>query len=325
MRCNVIRHRVVVTIVLSLILALGATASAGSLEAGTHLLVVLDPVSSSGDLSWFGEMMASLDATFDPPEPITEGKGGLPPPSMVKVKYGLLLPDYVGQKIDPVMPLGSFDEFDAALDAALAADYSTIPGSSGDIDGLHGIQQALTVYEPGVFTSIVIFVSDGGMADWGHGATTGSIEEVMMQQDIARLAWDSTLLNVIVNHGYHDGSNPAVGAYGGEAVQPDYSGQWSHTLTETWSHVPGPGEGYAHLALDTGGSSWDMAFSTFASESPEGSAFRQGFQHVKLQEIGGKTRKRIDPSEIIPEPGSLLLVAVGAGALWLVARRRRRR
>jgi hypothetical protein len=227
--------------------------------------------------------------------------------------YGLLVADADGRTFVEHdfggTNLGSAGDLHAAIPTYVGA------STTGDVDGLLGIEMALAAYAPGTVESLLVLVTDGAWVPW--------TDPPLVPGDLGSL--DPWRLNAIVDHGFRDGSgSPAMGIHAGDAYLEAPGGEY--VLSPGGEPIPGDGAaGVAESYLPLAESAWDIG--------AVGDSFRKAFVDVKIGELGGGEDQdpELDPGgggkppppiPEIPEPSSALLVVAGAAVLLLARRRR---
>jgi hypothetical protein len=315
---------------LLLLVILGAFVAAAPAIAGPAATIfVLDTTTTTG-LDWIEPALSNFGNTF--------GWDG---------SMGLLIPDFS----DPAAPswepydfgggIGDwFVEWDTVK--TIIPTLAQIGPSVVDVDGLNGIVTALrdtTTYPRIGFGTNIVLITDGGVAatPWGDQDVASALEfrSLANYGYLPDPLFDFTKLNVIVDHGFTDGSGTAMGIYGSNAVVDTGGGNFAVGGTATLV-PPTTGETYALLG-QVHGSAWDMNQAQLPDPDAVDS-FARGFRSVKVGEYGGGgaigpgdpdwdnggySYPPPGPMFPIPEPGTWVLLGVGA-ILILGARRRRR-
>lgn len=171
-------------------------------------------------------------------------------------------------------------------------------------DGWGAIQYAIANYAfraDAVVNFILITDED---RDDGTPLTMAQVEKLLIGHEV--------LLNAVVNNPF--GIPVAGGALGVDKDLNAYFADGGGGYTKSPGGIVGDGFGttetdYVALALNTGGAAWDL--NQLRAGGLTAASFTEAFVDVKVREI-------------VPEPGTILLLGMGLGLVGVMARRRRR-
>lgn len=198
----------------------------------------------------------------------------------------------------------------SGADWGVAADITAnmVPGfvdSGGIEDGWAAIQFAIANYAfraDAVVNFILITDED---RDDTVALSFAQVEKLLMGHNV--------LLNAVVDNPF--GIPTAGGALGVDKDLNAYFADGGGGYTTSPGGIVGDGFGstetdYVALALGTGGAAWDLI--RLRDGGDIAASFTEAFVDVKVREI-------------VPEPGTILLLGMGLGVLGVVTVRRRRR
>jgi hypothetical protein len=274
------------------VMALATTVSANTADI---VLLVDESGSMDTEHAWISGMIASLEAQL-----VAAGA--------TNNRYGVVGFGNANHVADPdqVPHQHSLNGADWGVAADITANMTPAFESFGGIeDGWRAIQYAIANYTfRGDAVVNFILISDEDRDDT-IALNYANVEKLLMGHDV--------LLNAVVNNPF--GTATRGGALGVDKALNAYFADGGGGYTVSPGGIVGDGFGttetdYVALALGTGGAAWDL--NKLRLGGNDAVSFTAAFVDVKVREI-------------IPEPGTILLLGAGLCLLGVTVRRRRRR
>jgi hypothetical protein len=259
------------------------------------ILLVDESGSMNTEHAWISGMVQSLDAKL-----VAAGVGNN--------RYGVVgfgSAQHVGDP-DQIPHKHTLSGADWGVAADITANMNPQFLASGGIeDGWAAIQYAIASYSfrPEAAVNFILITDED--RDDTVNLSYANVEKLLAGHDV--------LLNAIVDNNF--GIPTAGGALGVDAALNAYFADGGGGYNKVAGGIIGSGFGttktdYVDLALGSGGAAWDLKQLRVGGDTAV--SFTAAFVDVKV-------------SEIIPEPGTILLLGAGLGLLGVTVRRRRRR
>ena len=289
------------TIVAAPILALGlATWSPAQATPAADVIFVVDESGSmSGEHSWLGSMISSMETDL-----LAAGIGG----GVDKNRYGLV--GFGSSSHAASQDPHQHDVGGAGSQFGTAAEFGTATSglvASGSVeDGWEAIMFALsysTIRTASDVALNIVLVTDEDRDNTSSDTFSSTL---------AALNTAGGILNTVINAPITKSGNPnAIGLDDeGNALVADGGG--SYTVEAGYSVVANTSKtDYADMAHATGGATWDLNILRLGGLNA--TSFTDAFVDVKVTEI---------EEQILPEPG--MMIIFGAGVLGLAYTRRRK-
>ncbi|WJW75124.1 PEP-CTERM sorting domain-containing protein [Thiohalobacter sp. IOR34] len=272
----------------AVMLATGAGSALAVPVAADVVAVVDESGSMSGEHSWLGGMITSLETGL-----VANNVGSGATPN----RYGLT--GYGGGGAHYLPHQHAVDGGGLGTASGFSAATGTLVTSGGTEDGWRGINYAMTNYSFNANSAVnIILVTDEDRDNTDNAITYSTV--------LADLKRKNALLNAVVAASFSCDAGRALGI---DSKGNGYIADGSGGFTTCANGVATGGFGttiadYVNLALATGGAAWDL--SQLRAGGNTATSFTNAFISIKVREITSQP-----PTGGVPEPATLALMGIG--------------